>query len=184
MLNKKELRLRQKKIIEGLSHKYKQNADEGIFNKVINLKAYKNAKTIFIFVGVKDEINTSLIINHALEQGKTVTVPLSFSDGIMEARKINSLDDLHEAKFGLLESPKDTEVFTLEQIDLSFIPCLAADKKGNRLGYGGGYYDRFFSEDNSRAIILCREIQLLENVIKEDHDISFTKVLTEKNLYK
>ena len=184
MLNKKDLRKQVNLQISELTNEYKKFADNKIYEHVINLETYKNAKTIFIFVGVKNEINTHPIIDQALKSGKIVLVPLCIRRGIMEARQITSLEDLKETKLGLLEPNKHSKKFDIKQIDLSFIPCLAADKYGNRLGYGGGYYDRYFSNFQGPAIILCREKQVFEKIHTDSHDIAFENILTEENLYK
>lgn len=102
--------------------------------------------------------------------------------GIMEAREIMDLSELKEGKFGILEPIKNSIKINFEEIDLSIIPCISANKEGYRLGYGGGYYDRFFENKSIKnSFILCREKMIYDNIPFEKHDIKFEHVLTDKN---
>ncbi len=182
MLEKKELR---KALIEKrslLNKRYKEEADKIISDRIINLKEFKEAKTIFIFVGVGDEINTTPIINHALAMKKNVCTPLCTGPRVMEARKIQSVHDLVPSKFDLLE-PKDTcPRFEINQLDLIIVPCLTATPEGYRLGYGGGYYDSYLKaaakNKNISSAIICYKDFLVDEIPLEAHDMKAGMVIT------
>ncbi len=178
-VEKKNLRHEVIKRIESLSAEYIEEADKKIYEKVINLKEYKEAKTIFCFVGVNREINTLRIINNALESGKRVGVPRCISKGIMEVYEITGPSSLEEGKYGLLEPKKDCKLIKPEEIDFAIIPCVSSDREGFRLGYGGGYYDRYLVNSIFKAAVICREKILCKHIPHDDHDIKVNMVISE-----
>lgn len=165
-----------------LSIEEKEKMDDLIYTSVINTSIFANAKVVFIYVSFANEVDTHRIIEYALGLGKKVCVPrvINRSEG-MKALFIRCLGELKLSKFGILE-PKDSENFVRqEDIDLCIIPGLAFDKNGGRIGYGGGYYDRFFSTNGSRKIALAYEFQILKNIPREKHDILVNGLITEKD---
>lgn len=102
---------------------------------------YRRAQSLFCFVSTTREIDTTPILLDALHSGKTLCVPLCVDDGIMEPRQITSLDQLHRGAYGVLEPEEDTPKMTLDQVDLSIIPCVSCDRLGHRLGQDTGFYD-------------------------------------------
>lgn len=176
---KKNLRRQVIKCTESLTTEYIEQADKKIYEKVINLKEYKEAKTIFSFVGVNREIDTLSIINNALESGKRVGVPRCISKGIMEVYEISRLTSLEEGKYGLLEPKEDCPQIKSEEIDFAIIPCVSCDKEGYRLGYGGGYYDRYLENAAFTTAVICREKILCEHIPHDEHDIKVDMVISE-----
>ena len=183
-MNKGELR----KIIYGsardLTTPYKTTADEQIRTKVCGLDEYKNAETVFCFVGIQDEINTEMLIDQMLKEGKTVCVPLCTQPGKMEARHITSREELSEGKYGIPEPAKDAPKIDPKTIDFAIVPCVTCNKKGQRLGHGGGYYDRFFEGLDTKAAIICREETMTAAIPTDSHDITFPIVVSERNVYR
>lgn len=172
-----------RKIEKNLSDQYMKEADGKIADKVFNLRAYKNARSIFCFVGVDREIDTNPILLDAFSKRKSVAVPRCSKQGIMNAFVISSLEDLEIGHWGLLEPKSSCEYMPPNSIDMCIVPCLACDRKGNRLGRGGGYYDRYFQRCQAPEICLCREKLLFENIPVEEHDFLVKKIITEKNIY-
>jgi len=167
---------------ERLSLEEKVKMDDLIYTSVINTSVFVNAKVVFIYVSFDNEVDTHRIIEHALSLGKKVCVPrvINKAEG-MKALFITSLVELKPSKFGILE-PKDSENFvSFEEIDLSIIPGLAFDKTGGRIGYGGGFYDRFFSACGHKKIALAYEFQILQAIPREKHDILVDGLITEKD---
>ena len=101
----------------------------------------------------------------------------------MEPRQITSLDQLHRGAYGVLEPEEDTPKMTLDQVDLSIIPCVSCDRLGHRLGQGTGFYDRFFAGNPENAAMLCRESLLRTIIPREPHDVVFPLVITEFGVY-
>ncbi|MFM1524340.1 MULTISPECIES: 5-formyltetrahydrofolate cyclo-ligase [Helcococcus] len=183
-MNELKNKLREKLLFErkNLSREYIEKSDELIYQKLISLESYKNAKNIFCYLSIDGEVSTIKFLQKALIDNKRVFVPLCLKKGIMEAREIMDLSELKEGKFGILEPIKNSIKINFEEIDLSIIPCISANKEGYRLGYGGGYYDRFFENKSIKnSFILCREKMIYDNIPFEKHDIKFEHVLTDKN---
>lgn len=155
----------------------KEKADQGIYHQVIESSKYKEAQTIFCYVSTSNEVNTWPIIAKALEDGKIVTVPLCVGKGIMEARRIQSLNDLKKGAYGIMEPEERCEKMSKDQIDLAIIPCVGADKEGRRLGHGAGFYDRFLQETHFFKMMICYERFMLEKVPTEEHDILMDQVI-------
>ena len=162
----------------GLSTKL---SDE-IKNKVINTSIYKKAKSIFIFIGFGSEVNTIGIIKDALREGKEVYVP-KIENRVMKVIRIKSLDTLKPGVFGILEPMDGKEL--KGNCDLIFMPGVAFTKNGCRLGYGGGYYDKYLAEYNTETlkIALAYSMQIVDFVPTESYDKKVDYIVTEDVLY-
>lgn len=160
----------------------KREMDNAIYETIINSHEFINAKVIFIYISFGKEVDTHNIIQYAIASGKEVCVPrvISRLKG-MRALKINSLDELEISNYGILEPKENSEEVSVENMDLAVIPGLAFDLQGGRIGYGGGFYDRFFSNSdiNIKKIALAYEFQILEEIPLEDHDIAIDSIITE-----
>lgn len=167
-----------------LSSKYKTHADKEIVIKILDLPEYIKAKFIFIFVGVKDEIDTKPLIEASLAAGKTVAVPKCKKNSVMDAVVIKSLNDLKSGYFGLLEPIDSSHILMPSEIDFAIIPCLSCDTRGNRLGYGGGYYDRYLSGAAFPYAVVCRDESISESIPTESFDIQSPIVITETKLLR
>lgn len=183
-MNKNELRKIIKGSLRDLTVPYKTTADKKISATILKLDEYKDAETVFVFVGTDDEIDTEALIDTMLMDGKTVCVPLCKSPGKMEARKIESRDELAEGKYGIMEPIKSTPVVKPQEIDFAIIPCVTCNKKGQRLGHGGGYYDRYFEKLDTKTAIICREETMMAAIPTEAHDVTFDMVISERQIYR
>ncbi|HIT90490.1 MAG TPA: 5-formyltetrahydrofolate cyclo-ligase [Candidatus Merdenecus merdavium] len=161
-----------------------RESDTAIALKVSSLKEFSQAKVIFIFVSTKEEINTAPMIEKAWELGKRVVVPKCMDKGRMEAYEIQSFLDLEEGFWGILEPKDNSLLISPHEIDLAIIPCLSCDRKLNRLGKGGGYYDRYLEHASFVKAALCRESLLLHKVPVDVWDQKVDMVITEKEIYK
>jgi len=178
--NKKNyLRQMLKQRAASLPKEYCKAADEKIFRQVTGLAEYRGAERIFCYVGTENEINTLPILEHVLDSGKRICVPKCLSKGIMEAYEIKSLHELAPGAFGILEPDGKTEPVDPAEIDLALIPCLSCSCDGRRLGYGGGYYDRYLQRGEVKKLALCREEMLWDDIPIEEHDMLMDGVVTE-----
>lgn len=179
-LLKSELREKIFHLRELLNEEEKVNQDEVIYKKLINSEFYMNAKVVFIYVSFGKEVDTQRIITKLLEDGKVVCVPkvISKKEG-MKAIRINSLNELKVGYFGVLEPTSEDEI-TPEEIDLCVLPGLAFDNHGGRLGYGGGFYDRFLCKvsEEAKLIAVAYTFQILDNVPMGLYDFRIQGIIT------
>ena len=138
--------------------------------------AYKQAKTIYGYLPYNQEVRTVPMLQQALLDGKKVAVPKCYGD---EMRFIY-LDDLSKVEKGYcgIPEPIDDEPIADDKTALVLMPGLAFDPQGHRMGYGGGFYDKFLEQEpNHPTIALCYDFQMLEHLETEEHDIPVDTVL-------
>ena len=182
---KKWLRSRMKELEAGLSERYKKESDRAISSHLLGMPEYLEAETVFCFVGSPREIDTASILRDVLARGKWLCVPLCTAPGIMETRLITSLEQLVPGRYpGILEPPADAPAVPVDEIDFAVLPCTTCSRGGQRLGKGGGYYDRFLAHYRGGTVLLCREKLLREEIPVEPHDCPVPWVLTERGLYE
>ena len=158
--------------------------DHAITTAVLALDQYQSAHTIFCYCSTAEEIATDAIVLDALAHGKCVCVPRCERPGEMTARQIESLDQLVPGKFGIREPTANQPVIAPADIDFCIVPCLCADRQGFRLGYGGGYYDRFLCQTQAYTVALCAASRLLDNPLpRESTDVPCDCILTERQVH-
>jgi len=145
-----------------------------------------DAPFVFCYVGCGWEVPTRGIIDALLNDGFRVCVPrcsdAGITDaGIMDAVEIPSLDALHRGMYDLWEPDADAPAVSPDEIDLAVVPATAFDRSGNRLGRGGGYYDRFLARlrDDCVTVGLAYDAFLLDAVPTEDYDLPVMHIVTE-----
>ncbi len=158
-----------------------------ILQRLWSLPEFSQAQTVFFFISFRSEVDTLPMIRKALAEGKRVCVPYTYPDRReMVASQVVDLDrDLALGNYDILE-PKSHLVRPVprEEIDLIIMPGVAFDPSGRRLGYGGGYYDRFVEslDHHCPLVALCFEMQLIEEVPCGDHDRKVDKIVTENRI--
>lgn len=161
-----------------------ENEDRQICEKLLSLPAYQKAKTVFCFVSMPEEIDTGFFLQRAWMDGKRVVVPRCGQKGVMAAYEVSSMDDLETGQYGIREPRAYCAMVPPEEIDFGVIPCLSCDRKGFRLGHGGGYYDRYLEGMTFPTAVICREELLLEETAIESFDTQMDWVVTEKEIVK
>ncbi|VYU45775.1 5-formyltetrahydrofolate cyclo-ligase [Clostridium tertium] len=165
----------------------KEGMDRELFNNLINLDLFKKAKSIFIYLSFGSEIDTRPIIDIALEDGKEVYIPKVYkSNKDMKAIRLNSYDNLEENSMGILEPKDDSSFIAKENIDLIIVPGAVFDIHGNRIGYGGGYYDRFLADikEKRNKVVLAYDLQVVDFIEVEEHDIKMDYIITNSRINK
>ena len=180
---KKALRTFIRKKERTLDPAYKAESSAAICRHLIDYPAYRDAKVVMALVGTEHEIDTTALLLDAIAQGKTLCVPRCKEEHLMDLCVISSMDDLEPGAYGILEPKKNCPTVTAEQIDFAVIPCLSFDRKGGRLGQGGGYYDRFLSALRCESVLICREQLTVEHVPCEVHDLKCTRLATENGIF-
>ena len=179
---KKALRQKVGHIVQDLSEAYCVRADQAILGHIIALPEYEQAQTIFCYVGRGNEINTLPILQDALHKGKIVGVPKCIGPGIMEVYRIFTLADLEAGKYGIREPRAGMPLIQPEHIDLALVPCLTCNRRGQRLGYGGGYYDRYLASARFVKALLCRARIMQDEIPIEEHDQIIDMVISEEGV--
>lgn len=169
--------------ITALPEEYIAESDMGICENFLSLPEFKAARTVFAYISTGREPNTKSIIEKALEMGKTVALPISYSNGIMEPHIIYSLSELVPGKFGIPSPKSSAPLLSENDIDMVIVPAMTFSCNGARLGRGGGYYDRFLKDCAAFSAGLGRE-RLLKDVPTEAHDIFVKCVVSEKQIYR
>lgn len=180
---KKKIRKEVKEMVGKLDREYCRKADRAIFEYITGLSEYKRAGTIFCFVGTADEINTIPVIEDGIAKGKCVCAPVCTGRGIMEARRVSAIGALRKGSYGILEPGEDAPVILPETIDLAIVPCLSCTRDGKRLGYGGGFYDRYLEQTKALRAAICRERIMREDIPMEIFDIRMDLVVSENGAY-
>lgn len=175
-MDKKELRKKYTKVRAEVEDK--DLKDKLIRRNLRELDLYKKARSVFVFISYRSEVDTKGIIDDILADGKKLLVPL-VKGSEMIAVEVKGIDDLEPNKMGILE-PKDGEEVT--DVDLTITPGLAFDKAGYRLGYGGGYYDKFFSKVDTIRMGIGYYDQFVESLVHEDYDKPLQYLLTDRGL--
>ena len=176
---KKQLRRLLLEQMRALPPAYCRKADEAIYRHVAALPAYQTARTICVYVGMAHEIDTKPLIKRMLAEGKRVGVPLCVGKGVMEMREIGGLDELQAGTWGILEPAPDAPLLQPDEIDLGLIPCVSGNEEGQRLGYGGGFYDAYLAKAPFPRVLLCRKAMMTAPIPLEPHDAMMDVVVSE-----
>lgn len=153
MVDKKELRRQLVNKRNDIPEKDRKEKSLKITEKVLEHPALKQADTVFIYVSFGSEVDTHILIHELLRLGKRVGVPLcNTQDHTMQVLEITDFSQLKKGHYGILEPDKDSTEIPKDKIDLVIVPAVAFDECGYRMGYGGGYYDRFLADFHGYTI--------------------------------
>jgi 5-formyltetrahydrofolate cyclo-ligase len=182
---KGELRAERKAYRASLSPEQKAVMDSAVAARVFSRPEYQQSKKILIYASTKIEVDTFEIINHAMNHGKQVALPRCI-DGTreMEFHVIDSLDQLSPRTFSVLEPDEGCPTVTDFTDALMIVPALSLDQSGYRLGYGGGYYDRYMSRFNGKSIGICYCADYVRHIKHGRYDKPVDIVITDKFIRK
>lgn len=172
---KAELRKKILQEMKTLSQEQKQAMDRVLTERFLQHPFYQEAKTIATYLSFPHEFQTQELIEQALKDGKKVLIPKTYPQRRMEF-VVYDPQQLVKTSFGLLEPQGDLEVVEPSQIGLIHVPGLAFTTEGYRIGYGGGYYDRYlehFAGHTMSTIYPCQ----VQEFNSENHDIPVQEVL-------
>lgn len=182
-LNKKQIRKyikdRKKEMSESQIKEYSYIIQEKLFS----LEEYMNSDNIYIYINYNQEVITSEIIKRSLALGKKIYVPKVYED-VMKFHQITSLDeDLAPGVLGILEPTNSLIDQTRD--GLLIMPGLAFDRQFKRVGYGGGYYDKYLALPNSHTkIALAYEFQILDSIETDEFDQKVDIIITQNNILR
>jgi len=142
----------------------------------VQTEQYQNAKTIYGYLPYNQEVRTVPMLEQAIRDGKRVAVPKVYGDEM----KFIYMDDLNQVAIGYANIPEPVADAPIadDKTALVLMPGLAFTKNGDRMGYGGGFYDRFLAEEpNHPTVALCYAFQMVESLPTEEYDIPVDCVL-------
>ncbi|KXT59444.1 putative 5-formyltetrahydrofolate cyclo-ligase [Streptococcus oralis] len=175
---KAELRKKILQEMKALSQEQKQAMDRALTERFLKHPFYQEAKVIATYLSFPHEFQTQGLIKQALKEGKKVLIPKTYPKGRMEF-VVYDPQQLAKTSFGLLEPQGDLEVVEPSQIDLIHVPGLAFTTEGYRIGYGGGYYDRYLEHFTGHTLSTVYPCQIQEFNL-ENHDIPVQEVLIDE----
>lgn len=180
-MNKKEIRTEIRKKRESLSEEYILKASQEIFRKLISEIDFLTASNIMSYMDFKNEVKTDKLNEAILKIEKFLYLPKVIDKETMIAIENNG--EFEISPFGNRE-PIGKEY--LGEIDLIITPGVAFDKYGNRVGFGRGYYDRFFNKyPNAKRIAIAFDVQVIDEKIEIDrYDKKIDMLITETNIYR
>lgn len=175
---KNALRKKYKELRNSIEEEVKISESERIAAVLFETDFYKNAGSLFIYVSLGSEVRTDGIIKKALADGKRVSVPLCNTElRAMAAIEIDSPAQLETGAYGIPEPMNKNREIKKSEIDIVIVPGLSFDKSGARLGYGGGYYDKFLCDYEGMSVGLCYRECLSEKLPTEEFDCRVGRII-------
>jgi 5-formyltetrahydrofolate cyclo-ligase len=189
--NAKKLKKQKLQLRDALSPEKQQQYSCCITEQVLKIDCFQKAATVFVYVDFRSEVQTRSLIQKMLILGKKVIVPVTLLQerDLLPIQITNMDNDLAPGYASILEpieGIRRTNCVLPGSIDLIFLPGSVFDERGGRMGYGGGFYDRFVSQKAPQAhrIGLCYELQVVEEAPLQDHDERMDMIVTEKRIIK
>jgi 5-formyltetrahydrofolate cyclo-ligase len=186
-MDKEDIRRRTLEKRDQLSKEEIEEKSRQILEKIVNLEEYKSAENVLIYASMRSEVVTDDIILDCLANGKNVFCPkvTDKERGIMEFVRITSLEELSEGFYGIREPELSEEKLFSQEMDIDkslvIMPGAAFDKGRNRVGYGGGYYDRYLKRfPGLDTAAVCFDLQISdERIDVDENDVRPLAVVSE-----
>ena len=175
-MDKKELRRQIRELKRAMTSEQIDAASARLGELFLNCPQYKEAKTIYGYLPYNQEVRTVPMLEQAMREGKRVAVPKCYGD---EMRFI-FMDDLSKVEKGYANIPEPIADDPVADVKTALVlmPGMAFTKDGKRMGYGGGFYDKFLAaEPDHPTVALCYDFQMVEDLPTEDYDIPVDCVL-------
>ena len=175
-MDKKELRRSIRERKRAMTEGEIVSRSEALAKLFLSSEAYQNAKTIYGYLPYNQEVRTVPMLEQALKDGKRVAVPKCYGDEM----KFIFLEDLSKVERGYagIPEPIADDPVADDTTALVLMPGMACDPQGHRIGYGGGFYDKFLAaEPDHPTLALCYEFQMLPHLETEEHDIPVDYVI-------
>ena len=151
------------------------------------LKRFTGFQHVMVYLAIGNEYNLDSYIDYLIKKGSSVYVPVCTGEGTMEASLLKNLDDdLEIGTFGIRAPKKEAQRFVDPTVlDAVIVPGVGFDKDGNRLGFGGGFYDRYLPRTKTlcRKIAVCHDFQIVDQAYPEEHDFQMDMIITNQQIY-
>jgi 5-formyltetrahydrofolate cyclo-ligase len=189
---KKRLREKLLKRRDSIPPELKSCKEAAIEKKLFDLEAFNESRSILMYVSFRSEVDTRNYLDDILRSGKRLVLPVvDARHNILKLYEVKDTSELAPGYMGIPEPEiRENRRVTLKDIDLVVIPGTGFDANGNRLGYGGGYYDRLLSYESKQlaevehipTIALAFEEQIGDDIPAEPHDIKVDMIITDERL--
>lgn len=185
MKTKSVIRAEMQAQIKNLSIEGKEQIENILFNKLTQSQSWQQSDVIGLTMSLPQEWNTLPIIEYGLKDDKIIVLPKSnMMDKTMIFYEISNLNHLEPGYGGILEPASERcKVVEFSAIDLLVVPGFAYDKRGYRIGFGGGFYDRFLTSFKGKTVSLAAQFQILDKIPINQYDQKVNQILTDKNTY-
>lgn len=178
-MDKKEVRQLIKNYRQNLSDEDVRLKSRLIIDRLKKSDIYENTENVFLYISYNKEVDTYMLLSQCLTDGKKVYAPRVLSKTDMEFYRISDEHDLVSGYMGIMEPSDSCEKAKIRD-GLFIMPGLAFDYDFHRIGYGGGFYDRYLSADNTFVkAALAFDFQLLESIPYEEHDLKPDYIITQ-----
>jgi len=171
---------------DAIPREVKRIKDSLIKELLFSLPEFGSARTILCYASFRSEVETFGIIRESIASGKRVALPkVDRERRRLELCEVKDVSELSPGYMGIPEpSLSDERSISLKDIDLVIMPGAGFDVSGNRLGYGGGYYDILLADNGKETpkIALAYEEQIVESIPSEAHDVKVDIIVTDKRI--
>jgi len=182
-MGKNALRAEIKLIRKNLSKAEVEEKSNKICDLLFSSKLLEDTQTVMVYLSAFNEVRTDKIIAKLLADGKKIVAPVTDKSAVcITPYYISDISQLTKGAYGIFEPPQ-TDKAKISDIDAVIVPGIAFDKKGNRMGFGAGYYDRFLVDFSGTKIGICYNFQLLDELCTDAHDIPMDYIISEENIY-
>jgi 5-formyltetrahydrofolate cyclo-ligase len=184
-MDKAELRRKLMSCLLAIPSEQRSERSRKACRNLVSTEQFQGASTVMMFLSLPHEVDTSEAILHAWQLGKAVAVPkISWQQRHMIPVRINSLETGFSTGASGLRNPISGMPVPFGEIDLVVTPALGFDKKGNRLGRGGSYYDRFFANEELKAARCGFGFaeQIVESIPVTEHDVPVDIIVTDEEI--
>ncbi len=181
---KQHLRKQIREKLAAMSDQTAAEKSHAACKSLVGLAEFHEAKNIMLYMPIPNEVDCLPAALAAWQRDKRVLVPrVNFEQRHMLAVECKTMDDDMVINRGIRE-PSDGEPWPIEDIDMIVVPAMAFDRSGNRLGRGGGFYDRFLAEPDNHAILcgLAFDEQVVDEIFTEQHDHPVGLLVTDKDV--
>ena len=157
-----------------------------IQKRLVELTEYKKSGSIGLYASINNEVSTDILFGQALKDKKKILFPqIRVAEKELDFVSVQDMEELVSGPFGILSPPyKDGVVHSSPEVEFLVIPGVAYDLKGGRLGYGGGFYDRYLHKLPKKPFIVAPayEFQILDHIPVYPHDVDVDAVVTERGV--
>ena len=158
-----------------------KRASHSVCMRVSSAEVYRRSGVVMAYAAVRGELNIDELMLDAIRRGKTLLLPRCTAHGHMTAHRVSDFSQLHPGMFGILQPPEEAETIEPQGIDLVLVPGVAFGKSGERIGQGGGYYDRFLPASPAFLLGVCHGFALKDELVQRAHDVRMNAVVTPES---